>query len=451
MRSEQKIESPAYADLGIVIRWFVRLRWVAIAGVLGTIVASKYLFGYQLPYSTLYIVLALLFATNLVFSRISRGSNLGFAARKAFAAQFHFHVCADYLFLALLTYLTGFLQNPFIYFFCFHIVLTSFIFPKRTVYFYVIVLGVLLFLISLGEYTTVIPHFHLGELSGFNADECIMRIPVRFIGLIIMVGITGYLIVNIKERLEARGQLVELELDKYRGLDRAKSQFILQVTHELRGPVAAVRGYHEMIIKGITGEVPQKTRDALTKANRRTRNLLTIIDEMLDFAYMKSEEEVKHASVPVNLKDVIDYNVELFKPMARQKSVTLRGNVPKELTIVSSRDLMNIILGNLITNAIKYTSSGGTVSVSAEPEGRQIHLQVVDNGMGIQGDEIGKIFEEFYRTRRAREIENDGTGLGLSIVQKAANLLQGRISVYSELNKGTRFHIYLPLMQAEEV
>ena len=86
----------------------------------------------------------------------------------------------------------------------------------------------------------------------------------------------------------------------------------------------------------------------------------------------------------------------------------------------------------------------------AEKEGIEIHIRVIDNGIGIQPGEIEKIFEEFYRTRRAREIENDGTGLGLSIVQKAANLLQGRISVYSELNKGTRFHIYLPLMEKEE-
>ena len=132
---------------------------------------------------------------------------------------------------------------------------------------------------------------------------------------------------------------------------------------------------------------------------------------------------------------------------AAHKSIKLRSSVPEDLSLQSSRDLLNIILGNLVTNAVKYTPEDGVVYVVADEEGGEIHLQVEDSGMGIPPDEMEKSFEEFYRTRRAREIEKDGTGLGLSIVQKAVNLLQGRISMYSVPGGGTRCHIYLPKIQ----
>ena len=450
MQSESKIESSEYADLSRVIRWFVRLRWIAIAGVIAALFIGRFLVHYDLPYGALFIIAGLLLAANIVYSVISSRTNMAIASRKRIALQFHFQICADYLFLVLLIYLTGFLQNPFVYFFVFHIMLTSFIFPKRTVLVYQFALTALLLMVAAGEYFSILNHFHLGAMGGSDVDGYLSRIPLRAAALIFTIGITAYLIVSIKERLEERGHRVELELDRYKSLDRAKSQFILQVTHELRGPVAAVKGYHEMIIKGITGEISGRTKETVTKANRRTQNLLIIIDEMLDFAYMKSEDDVKHTLGEINVRSIIQYNVDLHIPAARQKGIDLRGAAPKDLTIISSRDLLNIILGNLITNGIKYTGSGGSLSVLAEEEGNEVHIRVIDTGMGIRADEIEKIFEEFYRTRRAREVENDGTGLGLSIVQKAVNLLQGRISVYSEEGSGTRFHIYLPLRKEEE-
>ena len=112
--------------------------------------------------------------------------------------------------------------------------------------------------------------------------------------------------------------------------------------------------------------------------------------------------------------------------------------------VKASRDLLDIILGNLITNAIKYSSPNTTVSVNAEEENGEAHLMVKDEGMGIAPEELAKVFDEFHRTRRARKIEQDGTGLGLSIVQKAVNMLNGKVTVYSEVEKGTSFHIYLP-------
>ena len=121
----------------------------------------------------------------------------------------------------------------------------------------------------------------------------------RAAGLVSLLLISAYLITSIKRRLEEKGQRIEVELDRYRNLDKIKSNFILQVTHELRGPIAAVSGYHEMLLRGIGGQCSPKTLDIVRKADHRTDNLLTIIDEMIDYAYMKSQEEVRPVQEPL--------------------------------------------------------------------------------------------------------------------------------------------------------
>lgn len=443
MQSFTKIESTEYTDLGKVIRWFINLRWIAAAGVLSALFVGRLLYHFALPFTVLYSLAGALVFVNLgftVYFYVYKNYNL---SRNEMGTLFHIQICSDYIFLFLLVYFTGFLENPLVYYFVFHIMLTSFLFSRRIVSLYVFSLIVLFALVAVGEYTNILPHFSLRSAGGIEEGYSSL-ILVRTFALCSTLVLTAYLIGSIKERLEERGHRVEVELDRYKSLDRAKSNFILQVTHEIRGPIAALKGYHEMIQKGITGQIPDRTKQTIERANHRTQNLLNIIDEMIDFAYMKSEEEKKYTRTELNVRSIIQYNLDLFITMAQKKKIKTISSCPKELVIEANRDLLNIILGNLITNALKYSGNGTTVTVNAQEEGKDIHLLIKDEGMGIEPGEIEKIFEEFYRTRRAREIEQDGTGLGLSIVQKAVNFLRGRITIYSEVNNGTSFHIFLP-------
>jgi signal transduction histidine kinase len=269
----------------------------------------------------------------------------------------------------------------------------------------------------------------------------------RAIGLCSTLGITAYLITNIKRRIAEKGRRVEVELNRYKELDRIKSNFILQVTHELRGPIAAMNGYHEMLIRGLGGKLAPRGHELIHKANRRTENLLQIIDEMIDYAYMKSEEEVRYTKTALNVREIIDYQLDIHSSQAIQKNIELAAECPGQLLLVSNRDLLNIILSNLINNAIKYSPGSTTITVRVDAvysDAGEVHLAVADQGYGIEPEELEKIFEEFYRTRKARELERDGTGLGLSIVQRAVESLGGRMTVYSELGKGTTFHIFIP-------
>ncbi|TFG64279.1 MAG: HAMP domain-containing histidine kinase, partial [Spirochaetales bacterium] len=354
---------------------------------------------------------------------------------------FNLQICIDYGILFLIIYHTGFLENPFVFFFVFHIMLTSFIFTKRLVLFYMFILVVLFSVVTVIRYYDILNVlFTVFSLRTIPEKEII--IVRNAIALDATLIITAYLVTDIKHRIIRRGKLIELELNKYKTLERAKSNFILQVTHELRGPLAALKGYHEMMLKGIAGEIQEKTKTIIGKADRRTRNLITIIDEMIDYAYMKSEEDIEFQKTPVNIREILEANVDMFEGAAKQKNIKLLLVCPKFVFIAANSDLLNIIMSNLVTNAIKYSDGGTTVTIAVDYEGSEVHIQVKDEGMGIESSELPNIFEEFYRTRRAREVDRDGTGLGLSIVKKAVDSLGGRVTVYSELNKGTSFHMY---------
>ncbi len=427
-------------DLTRVISWFITIRWIACACVAATLLLARFVFDYSLPYLALFLTTAGLSVSNGLFSLFFIAVKQRRVAGREATLFFHVQILLDYLFLFLLVYFAGFLENPFAAFFVFHVLLTSFLFRSAIVYRYVVGLVGAIVVALLAEYFRIIPHFPLV----LDTESYRSTIIPRAVGLVTAIMISAYLITSIKERIEAKGQRVAIELDRYKQLDRAKSNFILQVTHELRGPIAAVSGFHEMVLRDITGPVPEATRVVLEKADRRTENLLTIIDEMIDFAYMKSEEENRYTKSTIALGPLVEEMVRIHTPPAERKSTAISADVPESLMIPGNRDLLNIILGNLINNAIKYSPPHSSVTVTASEEGGEVHISVSDTGYGIEPDQLQRIFEEFYRTRRAREIERDGTGLGLPIVKRAVESLGGRITVYSQVDNGTTFDIYLP-------
>jgi len=441
-----KIDSSEYTDLTRVVSWFILLRWIAAAGVLITLVFVRLRLEYPLPYTLLYSLTGVLCLVNFLFTLYYLAVKRKNLDRRELAVFLHVQIICDYVLLFFLIYFTGFLENPFAYFFVFHIMLTSYLFTSDIVLIYVSSLIVLFVVTFLSEYFHIIPHYPLSD--SVDPRYLPLYLP-RAIGLCATLGISAYLITNIKGRIAEKGRRVEVELNRYKELDRIKSNFILQVTHELRGPIAAINGYHEMLVRGIGGKLAPRAHELVQKANRRTENLLQIIDEMIDYAYMKSEEEVRYTKAALNVREIIDYQLDIHSGQATQKNIALISNCPGELPLVSNRDLLNIILSNLINNAIKYSPESTTIAVNADTvsagrEAEQVHLVVEDQGHGIEPEELEKIFEEFYRTRKARELERDGTGLGLAIVQRAVESLGGRLSVYSELNKGTTFHIFFP-------
>ena len=243
---------------------------------------------------------------------------------------------------------------------------------------------------------------------------------------------------------EERARELARAKEELERLDQMKSAFMLTVAHELRAPVAALQGYLRLILDGY-GD-PEKQREMLDRADKRASELLTLIDDLLALARVKDAAPTE-ARVPVPVHKVLADVLDLLRADAESKGIAVSVRVDAEPIVLAGRDHIRQIWTNLISNAIRYSPGGGEVSVSLAVDNGTVVGVVADTGIGIAQEDLPKIFEEFYRTRTAKEMVNRGTGLGLAIVKRIVETYGGTIGVESEVGKGSRFEFTLPLAQ----
>lgn len=243
---------------------------------------------------------------------------------------------------------------------------------------------------------------------------------------------------------ERRARELSRAKEELERLDRMKSAFMLTVAHELRAPVAALQGYLRLILDGY-GD-PEKQREMLARADKRASELLTLIDDLMTLAHVRNAAPTE-ARAPVQVHEILAEVVDLLRVDAEKKSISLSVLVGAEPTVLAARDHIRQLWTNLVSNAIRYTPEGGVVSVSLTVDNGTVVGAVEDTGIGIAEDDLPKIFDEFYRTRTAKEMVNRGTGLGLAIVKRIVETYGGSIGVESEPGKGSRFEFRLPLAE----
>lgn len=233
-------------------------------------------------------------------------------------------------------------------------------------------------------------------------------------------------------------------------IDRAKSQFVLAVTHELRAPVATVQSLLRVIAGGYAGEVSPKQQELIERAKRRTQFLQQLIDDLLDLAEGKTER-LAEAPHPVLLNPLVQKAVNQLRPVAEGKEQDLRVYIPHEpLYVQATEEGIDRIVTNLVGNAIKYTPQGGSVEVTLDHQDAEACLVVKDSGIGIPAEALPHLFEEFFRADNAKQVEREGTGLGLSIVKSLVDRYGGRIAVESEVGEGSTFTLLLPLLDTDD-
>jgi len=227
------------------------------------------------------------------------------------------------------------------------------------------------------------------------------------------------------------------ELEK---LDAMKSRFMLTVAHELRAPVAAIQGYLGLILDGYAADDAQQMVES---AHQRCGELLNMIHDLLLLAHMK-EKAIETKKTTVSVAGILEEVSSLFSAQAEGKGVTLRVEISNRPEMLAHEEHLKQLWTNLLSNAIKYTPSGGTVVASLDRKDDQIIGTVSDTGIGIASDDLPRIFEEFYRTKQAKNMEDHGTGLGLPIVGEIVEAYGGMIDVDSKLGEGTIFTFTLP-------
>lgn len=238
-----------------------------------------------------------------------------------------------------------------------------------------------------------------------------------------------------------------------RRLENMRSEFVANVSHELKTPVAAVKGFSETLLAG--GVKDEKTaRSFLQIIYDESERLNRLIGDILELSKIESKR-VPLSFSPVHLSSFFVSMLETMEAVAEKKRISLQAEVPEELYIEADEDKLRQIFMNLLSNAINYSQDGGRVKVVVDyhelsEEEETVSFTVTDTGMGIPKKDLPRIFERFYRVDKARSRISGGTGLGLSIVKHLVELHHGSLSVESELNIGSSFKVELPLLQEAE-
>ncbi len=239
--------------------------------------------------------------------------------------------------------------------------------------------------------------------------------------------------------------LVLHEVTELRRLEAVRKDFVANVSHELKTPITAIRGLIETVLDD--DEMPADTRIRfLNKAQDQSKRLSLLVTDLLTLSRLESEAGVLQ-SEPLELRGLVQGSVRGFQPTAEAKRVSLSVMMPNDPAHVSGdRDALELVVNNLLDNALKYTPAGGSVWVGMRVESNAVFVEIEDSGIGIAREHHDRIFERFYRVDKARSRELGGTGLGLSIVKHICKVHGGTVSVRSAAGSGATFTVRLPLV-----
>jgi signal transduction histidine kinase len=225
---------------------------------------------------------------------------------------------------------------------------------------------------------------------------------------------------------------------------RAKSEFLANMSHELRTPMNAILGFTEMLRDGLYGDVPEELKDPLNDVHTNGRHLLGLINDVLDLSKIEAGR-MDLTLEEYAVEDVVESVRASLRSLAVERGLAFETRMPPELPIAygDAKRIRQCLL-NLVGNALKFTRQG-RVEISVERQGDELVYRVVDTGIGIPKEEIGKVFDEFRQVDATVTREFGGTGLGLSITKRFIEMHGGRIGVESELGQGSTFWFAVPV------
>jgi signal transduction histidine kinase/CheY-like chemotaxis protein len=224
-----------------------------------------------------------------------------------------------------------------------------------------------------------------------------------------------------------------------------KSEFLSRMSHELRTPLNAVIGFSELLLERIGGDLTTKQDEYLRDIHTSGAHLLTLINEILDLSKIEAGRMELHVS-ETSLTEVVESALTTLRPLIEQKRLDVSAALdPAATTVLADKVRLKQILFNLLSNAAKFTPEAGKIRVEARRVGDNVELTVVDTGPGIAPEDQPKLFREFTQLDATHQISQAGTGLGLVLVKRLVELHGGRVWVESEVGKGSRFILRLPL------
>lgn len=283
---------------------------------------------------------------------------------------------------------------------------------------------------------------------GTNLQEKILSGGLLTVSIVIGI----FLIKSINNEVKARQEIEKLALDlgdandKLKVLDQQKNEFVSMASHQLRGPLTAVKGYGSMLLEGDFGEMTPGVKDAVEKIYKSTQDLVIVVGDYLDVSRIE-QGRMQYDFSTFDLKELVQTVTTELRPTVEKAKLKLDFDTTPDANYLVNADKGKIkqVIGNIIDNSIKYTPSGGIhIWLTAKPAEHKLLISISDTGVGIHPDVLPKLFEKFTRAPDASKTNILGTGLGLYVAKKMIEAHDGRIWAESTgQGKGSSFFIEL--------
>ncbi|NLX12883.1 MAG: HAMP domain-containing histidine kinase [Phycisphaerales bacterium] len=455
--------SPAQAELVARLWWLIRLRWIFGASLLALGLFFTWRPFMQVRGPLIAILGAVILVYNAMFwfleHRFGRHQpeRQAESAPRAAAAQ----IVCDLVVLTAVLHCAGGIENPFFAYYVFHVVIATILLPTRWV-FALAGLAIALFVIlALGEMNAWLSHAAIFDSRRrHHQDPFFVATLLAAFASTLLIAV--YLGTSIAARVRAREQeVIDLQnklADHARDLERAntalqradveKNRFFRKVSHDLKAPLAAQQTLLRLVLYQF--DDPSGPRQHVERAIARGDELLALLNDLLllSRSQVVTDRNERGWTEPVEQLLPILENQAIH---ARSKGLHWRVETQQSLPSVHVHPgTLVTVMENLVSNAIKYTPAGGEVYVRLSGTNDSLVIEVRDTGIGIDQEDLPRVGQEFYRTRRARDSGAPGTGLGLAIVRSVVEADHGRLDIHGEPGKGTTVTVTLPLSPGRE-
>jgi signal transduction histidine kinase len=450
------------------LRWLIRLRWLYVVGA--SVLAASVSLWQPHEWATYLLAAAagLLLAYNLLFSALTNrlAGRPGAAPVAHLARLAEIQIALDLVVLFALMHITGGAYSVLLAVVVFHLAVAASLQTPARAYLHAALATVLFAALVLFESWV---SFWQGEslpgqrpllpaMLGNPPFPIHVKVPIAWVA---MSQIASFLVVGgcffgtvrftdaILERLRAINRRLGEANRKLSGLGLTKSRFLRISSHQLRGPLAAI---HSLVTAAEeVGGFNARQLDLMNKVRNRSDVMMTQLDEMLALSTIKEDAGESVPDQAVDVAQAVRATVANFDQEARQKGLKLSCSCDAEVKVWAWEDAVETVMEHLLSNAVHYTPSGGSVRIRIAPGPQQtVQVEIADTGIGIPAEQQDRLFHEFFRATNARQVCG-GTGLGLSIAQAVVERLGGRISIVSKLGEGTQVSLSLPLTDPKDI
>ncbi|MHB8860837.1 MAG: sensor histidine kinase [Pirellulaceae bacterium] len=430
--------------------WFCRLRWI----VVGLLAAAGGAAAFGLPLDRLGVRLpaawplyaaGFLAVLNVIYSLFLP---LGGARRHATWLTVHvwFQIIIDLAVLTVAIHFIGSVETPAAFMYLFHIILACIFFPPLQSL-VVVATSVTLYVACLTcemlgwvAPATMLAPDGLPDRSAWSSGSWFVHLGFTLVIWLVI----WYLASRLAGALRQRDRNLANANARLRASSEERARHMLETTHQLKAPFAAIHANAQLLLRGTCGTIPDEARAVVQRISARCALLSQQVIDMLQLANLRSTGQTSPTYVQLDLAAVIQASLTRFEAAAAHRNVGIRADL-QPCTIQAAEDHLKMLIDNLISNALNYSLDGGTVFISccSQPDGAA-RIVVRDEGIGIPAEKLPRIFEDYYRTREAACHNKESTGLGLAIVRHVARRAGIQVQVESSPGQGTRFTVTVP-------